>query len=238
MNLSLRKPILLIPVALTLLFIGCDSTNSSGDQAALQISFVATNGATMPKTSTMQSSHVALTEVKLLVREIEFESDLEDDGVAEDSLEFETGPLVISLNLDSSVTPVAVHDVKAGTYDEIEFKLHKPEDTETPPDPDFKIGTSGDERFSIIVRGTYYGQDFLFRSTQNMEQEIELPEPLVLEEDRQVNVTLNVDLSTWFVDQQGNDIDPTLEQNRQAIDESIKQSFEAFEDNDIDGEVD
>lgn len=239
MNTLIQKWLLLILFAATYTISGCESagTNATGDQASLSVSF-ATNNTAMQKSSTLQSNHLQITSAKLLVREIEFESDLEDDNVPEDSLDFETGPLVINLNLDGSVTTVAVNDVEPGTYDEIEFDVHKPEDNETPPDPDFKIGTSGDERFSVIVEGIYDVQEFLYRSNENMEQEHELAEPLVLEEGSDINVTLSVDLSTWFVDELGNNLDPTIEDNRDAIDESIKRSFEAFEDDDEDGNDD
>lgn len=237
MNLSVQIRLLLFTFVITTLLGACDSAGTNGDQATLSVSFAAKNTA-QQKSPALQSSHIQYTSVKMLVRKIEFESNLEDDNTPEDSLEFETGPLVINLNLNGTLSTVSVKDVKPGSYDEIEFEVHKPEDNETPPDPDFKIGTSGDERFSVIVEGIYDGQEFLYRSNENMEQEHELATPLVLDENSQINVTLAVDLSTWFVDELGNNLNPTIEENRSAIDESIKRSFEAYEDDDSDGEED
>jgi len=237
MIVSIQKRLLLFAVAVTLLFGACDSANTNGERGTLAVSFVAKNTG-LQKSASLQSGHLEITSAKMLIREIEFESDLEDDNIPEDSLEFETGPIVVNLNLNGTTTTIKEIEVDPGSYDEIEYEVHKPEDNETPPDPDFKIGTSGDERFSVIVEGLYDGQEFLYRSSENMEQEQELDQPLVIDGDTSINVTLSVDLSTWFVDALGNDLDPTLEENRNAIDESIKRSFEAFEDDDSDGERD
>ncbi|MDX1587148.1 MAG: hypothetical protein R3222_10395 [Balneolaceae bacterium] len=243
MDTKLFTRLLLGPLMLFLVITGCDTTGSNGSQPEMSVSFVAKNSGSAAKSnpaSLYKSSHVTITSAKLLVRKIEFSNDLEDDGLADDSLEFETGPFVVQLNLDGSLNTVAVNNVPAGQYDEIEFDVHKPEDTETPPDPDFKIGTSGDERFSVIIQGTYNGENFTYRSSENMDQEIEFSTPLNITEDTdRINVTLTVDLSEWFTDENGNPLDPTLVDNENAIDDSIERSFEdAFEDDDEDGEED
>ena len=243
MNTKLPIRILIASLALAFTLTGCDTTGSDGDQPVLSLSFVAKNTGNVAKATlgtAEKSSHVTITSAKMLVRKIEFKNDLEDDGLADDSLDFETGPFVVELNLDGSLNTVAVNNVPAGQYDEVEFDVHKPEDNETPPDPDFKIGTSGDERFSIIIQGIYDGEDFTYRSSENMDQELELLSPLNITEDTgSINVTLTVDLSEWFVDENGSPLDPTSGANENAIDESIERSFEdAFEDNDEDGEED
>lgn len=236
MSTKLQKFILFAPFALLLAVSACDS---NADRTALSLSIKADQGSQQTSAAAQtQSNHVTLTEVKILVRELELESDLDGDGISDDSLDFETGPFVMNLNLDGSLNQVNVKDVPAGVYKEIEFELHKPEDNETPPDPDFKTGTSGDQRFSVIVRGSFNGQDFEYKSRVNAEQEIEFNPPLSIDEGQEVNATLVVDLSTWFVDSSGNPLDPTDENNRSTIDNNIQNSFDAFEDNDLDGDED
>lgn len=241
MNYTIQRW-LFIPFALLILLSGCESTATKSNVSSISLSFATQNSsqAKQQKNARIQSNHVDITEAKMLIREVEFKSDLEDDGVPEDSLDFSTDSFVVSLNLDGSVNEVAVSEVPEGRYDEIEFDVHKPEDDETPPDSDFKVGDSGDERFSIIIRGTFDGEDFLFRSNENMEQEIELASPLEIDQDTEnINVTLTVDISQWFIDEDGNVLDPNNPENEDAIDESIERSFEdAFEDNDEDGEED
>ena len=52
----------------------------------------------------------------------------------------------------------------------------------------------------------------------------------------QVNVTLSVDVNSWFVDpQDGTDLDPTDPNDESSIDNAIKESFRGFVDNDKDG---
>lgn len=241
MKISSQHFLFILPFAL-LLFSGCNSTGSDPGQPTLALTVAAKNApmASGKQNTTVQNTHVTITEAKMLIREVELKSDLEDDGVADDSLDFKSDSFVAVLNLDGTPNEVAFNEVPAGTYDEIEFEVHKPEDNETPPDPDFKTGTSGDERFSIIVSGTYDGQNFTYRSRENMEQEIELTTPLTITEDSgPVSVTLSVDLSEWFVDENGNLLNPTVAENQNAIDDSIRRSFEeVFKDNDRDGRED
>lgn len=237
MNTLIHTRLLLAPLVLSVLFAGCDATGTDGEQPSLSLSF-AVKQAT--QSTQKKNDHVAISEAKMLIREIEFKNDLEDDDIPDDSLDFSTDPLVVVLNLDGSLNEVAVSDAEPGSYDEIRFDVHKPEDNETPPDPEFKTGDSGNERFSVIIRGTCDGQEFVYRSNENMKQELELTTPLVIDGDTgNLNVTLTVDLSQWFTDEDGNPINPANPDNENAIDESIKRSFEgAFEDNDQDGEQD
>lgn len=212
----------------------CDLASDSTNQPVMSLSATSTTG-TQPQAPSVQSNHVTITAAKFLLKEIEFESDLDDDGVSDDSLDFETDMVVVNLSLDGTLNEIIVKEIPPRRYDEVEFEIHKPEDFETPPDPDFKVGTSGDQRFSVIIEGTFNQQSFTYRSRVNMSQEHEFATPLMVEEGQEVNVTLLVDISQWFVDENGNDLDPTDENNRSEIDDSIKRSVEVFEDNDEDG---
>ena len=75
----------------------------------------------------------------------------------------------------------------------------------------------------------------------DVEQEFDLPEPLtVVDGASSTNVTIRVDLSKWFLDGSGNLVDPDTGnkggENESLIKENIKQSIEAFEDRDRDGD--
>lgn len=239
MKSSIQKWTKIASLMSMLLLYGCNSTGTNDHMASMSLNFAAQNASSSSKIATTQADELTITEAKMLIKEVELESSLEDDGAANDTLDFETGPLVVSLNLDGTPNEVSINEVPAGSYDEIEFEVHKPEDGETPPDPDFKTGSSGNERFSVIIKGTFNGQDFLYRSRENMEQELELAHPLVINDDTgNTNLTLSVDLSLWFKNENGTTLDPTAENNRSRIDDSIKRSFEAFKDNDKDGEED
>lgn len=226
----MNKLIYLISLLIILVFTGCNLTDKTSSPTATINAIVKTGVALKYKTS----SHLTLTEAKLLVRNIEFES-----AIDQDSLDFETGTIIMSLNLNGGITEVAVSEIQPGIYDEIEFDIHKPEDNEVVSDSDFRIGDSGDERFSVVIRGNIDGNDFLYRSNENFEIELELANNIeILENDNNLDITLKVDISGWFMDELGNPLDPRNFDHKSEIDESIKRSFEAFEDNDRDGDDD
>ncbi|MBX2989849.1 MAG: hypothetical protein KF749_01635 [Bacteroidetes bacterium] len=185
--------------------------------------------------SSVQKTGGALTieSAKILVKNIKFHQFPSDNGV-----DVKVGPFAVTLNLNGPVHQVAASNVPVGKYDRIRFRLHKPEDFEPIPDQEFREGESGQLRYSVIVRGTYNGQSFVFKSRQNASQEIRLTTPLSVTNDEIVNVTLVVDPESWFV-RNGQALDPTVPGNAQTIDDAIKASFSAgFKDNDRNGRPD
>lgn len=173
---------------------------------------------------------VILQSAKLVMKSIKFKTDIED------SLDYKTGPFIVNLDMNGGVTQIATTDIPNGIYDEIKFKIHKPEDDETFSDSDFVAGANSDKRFSMVIRGTYNGTPFLFRSKKDIEQELEINPPLVVTDStNDVNATLLVAPSGWFM-KDGNYLDPSAEGNREDIDDNIKRSFKkAMKDNDHDG---
>jgi len=223
-SLYSRLMVLLSAVTLLASCSGDDKDKSSAG-ASLQIKSAAASRFTKAAADTLQ-----LDTVKILMRNIQFKSTFDD------SLDFQTGMLVVRLNLTGTPNVIAVSDLPNGTYDRVKFRLHKPEDFETPPDPEFKIGTSGNERFSVIVKGRFNGSTFLFRSNEGVDQELSLSPPLVVSDSlASVNVTILVDPTSWFVSSGGGLLDPSNLGNENEIENNIETSFEAFEDNDEDG---
>lgn len=228
---------LVIILAFAVVFVGCDSNNNAmEDTASVSLSIVAVNGGVASKGA---SAAAEVTAAKALLRTIQFHA--RDDGSDEDSLDFRSETMVAELNLDASPLELAVSNIPFGTYHKVSFRIHKPDSAETPPDSDFKIGESGDERFSVIVDGMYDANPFTYRSSKSMQQKVDFEEDLVVDETTgDINVTLLVDVSTWFKDRDGNDLDPTDDRssNTSEIDKSIRESFRIFKDNNKDGEAD
>ena len=74
-----------------------------------------------------------------------------------------------------------------------------------------------------------------------MQQQVDFDEDIVIDESTvDVNVTLLVDVSTWFQDDNGNELDPNdaSGSNTSQIDKSIRESFRIFKDNNKDGQAD
>ncbi len=134
--------------------------------------------------------------------------------------------MVVDLDLANRPVPVFVTDIRAGRYEKITFEIHKPEDNETVSDADFKEGTSGDERFSVVVRGRYDGNPFTFKSREATYQRIDFPNDLVLANpDTTIEVALVVDVNDWFLDDNGLTLNPFDADDRDEIDEAIKRSI-------------
>ncbi|MCL7978818.1 MAG: hypothetical protein M8865_02880, partial [marine benthic group bacterium] len=82
-----------------------------------------------------------------------------------------------------------------------------------------------------------------FVSNLSQEQEMELAPPLVVGDGTAANVTLQVDVSTWFFAEDGVTlIDPstasTGQPNESVVEENIQNSLHVYEDDDRDGEDD
>lgn len=220
---------------LAIIFTACSTSPDTNTPQIRLNAMVTTSTALQPKLISTASPVIQITEAKMLIREIEFES-----AVDEDSLDFETGPLVLNLDLSGGLTEVSVTDVRAGVYNEIEFDIHKPEDNEIPSDPDLRIGDGGNERFSIIIKGTVDNEPFLFRSTENFEIELEFDANFVIDgnADGIFDITLSATINTWFIDGNGAALNPGNANDWDEIENAIARSFDAFEDDDRDGEED
>lgn len=213
-----------------LLSTGCRDigTGPVGSDENVHLSLQAAGSVTQHKPS---HEVLHITSVKVLLKRIVF-----GQATSDDSSDVHTGPLVVDLNLEAKMTVLTAARVAAGTYDRIRFDLHKPEDDEIPSDPVFRVGSSGDQRFSVVITGVYHDAPFTFTSKESARQQLLLDAPLVISESGTVNVTIKVDPYAWF--SSGELVyDPVLQ--TREIDDRIKASFAlAFKDNDRNGDPD
>jgi hypothetical protein len=175
---------------------------------------------------------IVITEAKALLREIEFE--LEGSGIEH---EINAGPIVVHFNFSGAVETILAGKIPAGVYNKVKFQIHKPEDNETPPDPEFKEGTSGNQRYSFIIKGTYNGNSFVYKSRKSANLVVNFSSPVNFQETG-INLTMIFNSSTWF--KNGNIfLDPRNPSNEDLIDNNLKNSFKrAFKDDDKDGRPD
>ncbi len=171
--------------------------------------------------------------IKVLIRDLK----LKKSG-GNDTSNARTGMFAVMLKLDGSITQIALSLLPAGTYERAKFYIHKPNDNETPPDPEFKTGTATNERFSVIVKGKYNGVPFVYKSKKSATEEIEFDSVVTIGSTGSTNITLIVNPSTWF--KKGTEIlNPSDPANENDIDNNIKDSFlKAFRDNNKDGKPD
>lgn len=176
--------------------------------------------------------NIVIEQAKLLVKKVEFEV----EGTENES-EIEEGPFVINIDLAGGIKEISTGTIPSGSYDKVKFQIHKPDDNETPPDPEFKDGNSGNQRYSFIIKGTINGEPFVYKSKKSIGLSINLDSPLNVQ-NIQNNITVLLTQRIWFLIN-GNTVDPREPGHENEIDDNLKNSFsQAFKDDDHNGEPD
>ncbi len=167
-----------------------------------------------------------------------------DDGNEDACETVNAGPFLLDLPLGSGVEQVFSVAVDTGTFDELRIRLHKPEDNGLDPaDAAFLAAHPDFAGISIRATGTWNGNPFTFTSDLDADQDMQLDPPLVVTDaGANVDVTLKVDVATWFADGAGGLVDPATAgqggQNENLVRDNIRDSFDAFQDENHDGEHD
>lgn len=250
--------------------ISCSDSTSPPDGEArlsLLVSTTGTGAASAgfaPESVVVGQHRLVLTKVELVLREIELKRvagnatcdegsndapsfSSGDNGKRgrrghddDDCLEVEIGPLLVDLPLGGGIKRVLATTVDTGTYREVEFKIHK-------------VGSHGDDQqfltdhpdlagVSIRAAGTYDGTPFQFETGVSAKQETELSPPLVVANQGTTDLTLQVEVASWFLAGGIGLIDPATAAdgglNESLVRQNIRRSFKIFEDHDHNGKRD
>jgi hypothetical protein len=185
--------------------------------------------------------------VQLVMREIELEradSDAlcgEDDSNSDvndssDCEEIEFGPTIFDVPLGAGAARVMSVEVAAGSYDKLEFEIHKPSSSD---DAAFVAANPDFDGVSVRVTGTYNGAAFTYTSDLDVEQEQEFAPPLAVVDGQSTQLTLFVDIDGWFRTETGVLLNPTTandgQPNEGQVKSNIETSLNAFDDDDQDG---
>lgn len=190
----------------------------------------------------LRSLDVVLRKVELKHVEASACDSNEGNGDCE---EFETGPVLASFPLGTaSAAALVTVNAPEGQYDRLEFEIHKTDST-SGADATFLAANPGFKGISIKVTGTFSQSgsrsDFTFTSDLDAEQEIGLSPPLTVAASSGTNLTIRLDVSTWFVND-GALLDPASANQggpmEGVVQDNIKRSIEAFRDDDHDGHDD
>ncbi len=217
----------LILIALLASINGCkeDAIAPQGDNVDLSIK--STRDST-------DASVLQLDTVKLLISDIK----LNVSNNNQDSTNFKTGPYVLYLNWAPILQVVTSTYIPPGTYDKVRFMVHKLNDNEPVPDPDF-ADVNG--RYSVVVKGSFNDSAFVFKSDKSAHQKLTFPGSLVVSSTGYSNITLQIDPYIWFY-VNGLFIDPRDPVNKVIIENNIKDNinanFKIFVDNDRNGQPD
>lgn len=162
------------------------------------------------------------------------------DGHDDGCESFNAGPFLLDLPLGAGVERVFSVAIDPGTFDKLKFKIHKPDENSTDQrDIDFLLAHPDFAGVSIRGTGTFNGTPFTFTTDLTAKQKIQLDPPIVVEGvTTNVDVTIRVDIATWFRGEDGNLVDPATAAaggaNEQLVEHNIKGSFRAFRDDDQD----
>jgi hypothetical protein len=240
--------------ALTLTAGACGDSGGPSNQA--QVSFnVATQTAPAaaggsfavvgtPETYTDGTNTLIINSVQLVLREIELHksglvsecADVADD----DCEELEIGPVLVDLPLGTPGSERSFNvALQPGSYDRVEFEIHKPSSSS---DAAFIQAHPDFDGVSVQVSGSYNGESFTYTGDFNDEMEFNLVPELTVGESGTADLTLFASLDSWFRDGGGALLDPASANpggaNQALVEQNIKSSLDAFEDEDHDGRDD
>lgn len=147
---------------------------------------------------------------------------------------FSTGPRLVTLPLDGSVSQQLAVDVPPGTYDRVEFEIRK---LDASNGSDILRDRPDLVDVSVHLVGTFNGEPFVFVTSESFEQKVAIAPPLVVDgSTTSVNVTLSIDLAAWVTGADGSLVNPATAAS--VVQASIDGGFECFEDHNEDGHQD
>lgn len=258
MTISMRftRPIACIAALMTM--VACSSDVTGGNRHPVQLSFTTNVGVSSAANRVAadlvvgESSELVIQKVQLVFGKLELDRTGTPDCVGEAEADDDTGgddrgrhqdgcedvsrnPLLVDVPVDDALHPVINVPLPAGTFQELEAKLEPARDRFT----DFNTANPDLVGKSVRVEGTFNGTPFVFSSALRSKLEMEFDPALVIDETTK-NATVSIDVRKWFVNADGAVIDPTTatpgSDNQQLIENNIRRSFHAFEDDEERGE--
>ena len=148
------------------------------------------------------------------------------------------GPVLIDLPLDGTTTVVLDALVPAGTYKRLQARLHAVKAGDEGAG-DFLAAHPEFEGISVKVVGVFTDaeaadHEFTFTSDMNVVSAINFETPVTVDAGT-TNLTIDVDVASWFTSASGAVIDPTNSAKQRAIEKNIRASLRACRDDDHDG---
>ena len=190
------------------------------------------------------ASNFTITKVQLVMDKIELndgettncvnEIEAAGDDQAEVGTECEDvsrDPVLVDIPVDGTLKTALNVPLAAGTYSKLEAKLEPARESATA----FNATNANLVGKSVRVEGTYgsAATPFVFTSSVRAGLEMSFNPPLVIDATT-TNATVSIDVSKWFLDSSNNVIDPSSATSGsaalQTIEDNIRRSFHAFED--------
>jgi hypothetical protein len=152
--------------------------------------------------------------------------------------ELDTGAMLVDLPTDNSVVSVLSLQLPAGTYHALEAKI-RPVRTDDNGGSAFLSAHPEFANASVRVDGTFDGTPFTYTGSPNASLELSFDPPITVGSTA-TTVTVHVSIDRWFMDRDGNLINPATANaggaNEQLVRDNVRRSFHAFEDNEHHGD--
>ena len=252
MNASIRVTSALSLLSLASLAACADSTGTAGS-GPMSLSFSTIPAASASASSASlavtvaPASPIVITKAQLVISKSELARigatcvNATTTTTESDCPDLKLGPMLIDLPLDATAKGVLAVNLPAGSYQQFEAKIDAVMN-ETEGDPALSAAfLAANPQFrgvSVRVEGTYNGQPFVYTSAAEGELELTFNPALVVDGSGG-NLTVHVDLSSWFRNTDGSTMDPRTATAgtaaKETVDNNIKRSFDVFEDDDRDG---
>ena len=231
----------------------CNSDVTGTNRRQMQVSFTTNNTSAAAAIGVARditvgaAGDLVLTKVQIVLDKIELNegvatscvAEIEDAGddhahVGNECEDVARDPVLVDIPLDDAAHSVISVPLAEGTYSKLEAKLEPAAATATA----FNSANPNLVGKSIRVEGTYKGTSFVFTSAARVSLEMEFNPPLVIDATTS-NATVSLDVRKWFVDSNGAVIDPASatpgSSALQKIEDNVRRSFHAFEDDDRSG---
>jgi hypothetical protein len=152
--------------------------------------------------------------------------------------ELKAGPLLVDLPVDNSLVSLLTLQLPAGTYRALEAKVRKVQTADS-GGAAFLAANPQFANASVRVEGTFDGTPFVYSGAANASLELRFDPPLTVGSTA-TTVTVHVSIDRWFTDGSGNLVDPATANsgraNENLVNDNIRRSFHAFEDNEHHGD--
>ncbi|HEY2064971.1 MAG TPA: hypothetical protein VGG84_03360 [Gemmatimonadaceae bacterium] len=204
------------------------SSAASFDVAAGSTSLVVTSG-----NDTLQIDSVNVVFARVVLYQAAGTAcgtDGHDDAADHDCAELKSGPVLLSLPLAAGAQTLFDVPAPVGTYSGVKLRTHKPNRADSGPNTQAFLAAHPEyENRSIRVVGKFRGASFVWQGDPEAQLEQSFAPPLSVTDVAGLNLTLKIDVASWFKAADGTLLDPRTTSYPQ-IANNIKQSFKAFED--------
>ncbi len=225
------------------------ASGESGGSAgtAGQVAAAATSTGFSIKSGT---DEIVITKAQVVVKNVKLKSvaavcanDDDDDMDGDDEDDCPTirvGPFLVNVPVNGTDGGRVAVPVPAGTYSAIRFEIHKVSSSDS-ADRVFRQENPDFRDISVRLEGTYNTKPFVFTHDVNAKLDVPLTKPVEIGAAGD-NVTVTIDMSTWFVKPTGGLYSPAEGNGpglvRAKIQNNIRAAFKAFRDKDRDGKDD